>query len=130
MYSGFAAIKEDLVQLNDCVCPQYKLTFECTVLGGELTFWKGTLFSCASNRILLRHNEFSDQAGSASGECNNGAIIATSREANAINEGCYTSQLSIEPVTQDMNNKTIVCTNDDESDETNHTITLKLTRGI
>lgn len=101
------------------------------MLGGDLTFWKGTLFNCASNvnRIILRHNEFSNQEGSA-GECgNNGALVATSIAADA-NNMCYTSQLSIQPVTQDMDNRTIVCINEDESDsEINHTITLRLTRG-
>ena len=97
-------------------------------VGGDFTFWKGTLFNCASNRIILRHDEFSNQEGS-SGECNNGAVVATSIAADA-NNMCYTSQLSIQPVTQDMDNRTIVCINEDGPDsETNHTITLRLTRG-
>ena len=100
------------------------------MLDGDFTFWKGTLFNCPSNvnRIILRHDQFSNQAESASGDCNNGAVIAKSRPVNVSNR-CYTSQLSIEPVTQDMDNRTIVCINEDESDETNHTITLRLTRG-
>lgn len=72
---GTESISE-LVKLTDCTCPGYNVTYECTVCGEGATVWTGCLFDCHSDEITLRHSLF--VTDSASGECNNGAVVARS----------------------------------------------------
>ena len=85
-----------------CVCPGDTLVFECSVMGGAATIWKGTIFNCVSNEILLRHTRFTD---GISGECNDGAILAQSIGGTG---NYYTSQLNV-TVTFEMNNQIVEC---------------------
>ena len=86
----------------ECICPGDILTFECSVVGGLATIWKGTIFNCFSNDIFLRHRRFND---GISGECNDGAIFA---QAIGITGNYYTSQLNV-TVSSEMNNQTVEC---------------------
>ena len=111
--TGFTT-RDELIQLSECICPGHTLTYQCNVVGGSITFWNGSLFDCSSNsnQILLRHSEF--QQASASGDCNNEAVIANSISESLTNNSnkCYSSQLTIS-VSPAMNNKTIECNRED-----------------
>ena len=85
-----------------CVCPGDTITFECTVAGSTATVWTGSAFQCLAKEIILCHSTFSN---GASGDCNDGAIVATSI---GVADNNYTSQLSVK-ISQDMNNKTVEC---------------------
>ena len=65
-----------LPSIGDCACPGYTLMFECIVMGGSGTVWKGTAFNCVerNNEILIIHRRFG--LDGAFGTCNNGTIIA------------------------------------------------------
>ena len=94
-----------LVQLDDCTCLGYTQTFQCKVFGGGLTIWKGSAFSdCEQfeDEIRLRHSQYTSQA---TGQCNDGTIVATSTDVSG---NCYTSQLSV-TVRQEIINETIEC---------------------
>ena len=106
--------RDELIQLSECICPGYTLTYQCNLVGrGGATLWNGSLFDCPSksNQILLRHSEFED---SASGDCNSEAVIANSIGISLTNSSnqCYSSQLNI-AVSPSMNNKTIECNHED-----------------
>ena len=77
--------------ITECVCPQDVITYECTVCGGLLTVWEGSLFECASGQIILTNSEFGIP-GAAFGVCNNGAVVG---RGLSIEDGCYTSQLNV-----------------------------------
>ena len=88
------------------------MSYTCTVVGGLLTVWSGSAFSCvgSGNEISLRHNDFQ----TAKGICNNGAIVAYSIE----NVGsCYTSGLDVRLSTE-LQGQTITCNIDDGSNPT------------
>ena len=72
------------------------------MIGGRATLWSGTAFDCATNEIILRHNEFND---GSSGECNQGAIIA---QSVGVQDTCFTSQLHVN-ISSALNNKTVNC---------------------
>jgi hypothetical protein len=98
----------DAVSTNGCVCPGDKLSYECTVMGGGLTIWTGSAFSCSSfrNEIVLRHSSFGGTG--TYWMCNNGAIEARSLSVEGNN---YTSQLNV-TVTPDTAGTTINCSHD------------------
>lgn len=94
-----------LVQLTDCVCLGYEVTYECTVCGdGALaTLWSGSLFECLGGKITLRHSQFEN---STSGECNSGTVIARS---SGVDMDCHISQLTLLNLTQSYHNYTVKC---------------------
>ena len=100
-------------QLDECICPGYNLTFECSILGNGITVWQGSAFDCAStsHQILLSHSRFEG----ATGHCNNGAIVASSIDVLPANNGtsdqCFISKLNV-AVTDAMRNKTVECFHD------------------
>ena len=98
-----------LPSIGDCACPGYTLTFECTVMGGSGTIWRGTTFSCAesNDEIILLHSRFG--LIGAFGTCNNGTVMAQGIRAE---NDSYTSQLSI-IVSSDVIGKSIECVYDD-----------------
>ena len=113
-YSHFvigSASKSELVQLTDCICPRYNVTYECTVCGEGATLWTGSLFGCDAHQIALRHSRFVND--SVSGECNNinGAVIARSIRVSVINTSqCYSSQLIVFASDEIIGkNKTVTC---------------------
>ena len=103
------ALEVNLVQINDCVCPGYKLVYECTLLlmGGEsaqATVWRGTAFNGCNHMLVLHHSNFTSVK-----TCNNGRIVA---KAISENGGYYISQLSV-TVSTDLIGKTVECSHDD-----------------
>ena len=62
---------------NACICPDrsWSMTYECTVVGGFITIWKGSAISslCEDSRsgIFLLHNRFVDHPIL----CDNGTIV-------------------------------------------------------
>ena len=85
---------------NDCSCPNFTLSYECTVVGvpgGDIT-WKGTAFNCPNKRITLLHrtmfpNESSDsQNQTVVQSCNIGAIKVWSV---GVKNNIYTSRLNV-----------------------------------
>ena len=87
---------------DDCSCVGDTLTFECTVMSGLQTIWRGSAFNCSSsnNEIVLLFN------GSAGDETCNGEMITgrvIKREGNN-----YTSQLSV-ILSSDLIGKGIEC---------------------
>ena len=94
--------------MSDCTCPGYVRiqTFECVVFGAGITIWQGTAFGfpCV---IRLRHSQYNNSG--AIGDCNDGAIIASSV---GVLEDHYTSQLNV-TISQDMINETIECVHED-----------------
>ena len=82
------------VSSSDCISPGYcnTLTFECTVMGGLGTVWRGTAFSCenSNDEIVLLHSQF---VNGTLGTCNNGTIVG--QDIRVENDTYYTSQLSV-----------------------------------
>ena len=112
MHAG-ASVNNGFTQLDECICPGFNLTFECSILGSGLTVWQGSAFDCVSlsHQILLSHNRFED----AIGHCNSGGIVASSISvvpaSNGTDDQCFISQLRV-AVTDAMRNKTVECIHD------------------
>ena len=114
----------DFIATSDCVCVGQDYTYQCSVTGGELTVWSGSVIGVGCE-IILFHNQYESPNG-ASGECNNGAV--TGRSIEVVNNS-YTSQLTIR-VTANLNGRTIECLVDDGIVETTiNSSTLFVTKG-
>ena len=100
------------------------LTFECTVMAGLGTVWRGTAFSCtnSNDEIILLHSRF---VNGTSGTCNNGRIIANGQHITVGNDTYYTSQLSV-TVTAGIIGESIECVHDDY-EYTNTTVVGSIT---
>ena len=106
------------------------MSFECTACGGVATVWTGSLFDCGGyDEIVLVHIRF--EYGSASGECNNGAVLARSIGVLDVDgSNCYSSQLNV-IISSAMNNKTVTCLRDDGISVTViNTLKINITTGI
>ena len=103
--SLYIAINGLLPEGTQCVCAGDNLIFNCSIMGGTATLWRGTAFDCplVGSEISLRHRLFVSNQGF--GICNNGDIIG--RSVSAVND-CYTSQLNA-TVRESFNNKTVQC---------------------
>ena len=90
--------------VNDCTCPGYITSFQCTVMGDGYTVWNGSAFDCnpSGNEILLLHVNY---VNGAVRTCNNGRIIG--RSLGVANER-YASRLDVN-VTTEMEGKTVEC---------------------
>ena len=94
--------------LSDCVCPGHELRFQCTVMGGAATIWRGSAIKdCEFSRIVLRHSQF---GSGISGGCND-RIIARSINTTSDSDGIkFTSQLIIQPDVNDtLEGRTVEC---------------------
>lgn len=81
-----------LQSLNDCYCPGQVVSFECTIIGGELTSWEGSALMCQGREITLLHREFN--TSTAMGECNSGETMISARSVRVTNNS-YTSRLDV-----------------------------------
>ena len=81
--AGFAT-RNELIKTSDCVCPGQNVTFECTVVGGQLTVWRWSRTDC---EIILFHAYHELLASCGPGMVAQGMI--------GVNATGYTSQLSI-----------------------------------
>ena len=87
-----------LINTNDCTCPNDIVTYNCYVTESGFTIWRGSAFDCPTvdSRILLRHSSFGTHIGTM-GLCNDGAIIGHSLgvDTNSLDNVIYISQLMI-----------------------------------
>ena len=104
------------------VCPEDIIVFDCSVSGGVATVWRGSIFNCRGNQIVLRHHNFENDV---SGICNDGDIIAYSSE---VANNSYSSRLNV-TVTPEMHNGTVECIQDDFNETIVGTCTLIITTG-
>ena len=68
-----------------CACAGDRLIYNCSIVGGTATRWRGTAFDCPLG-ITLRHSQFA--ANQESGTCNNGDLVGHSI---GVANDCYTS---------------------------------------
>lgn len=116
--------RNELVPTAHCICPEQKFTYNCTVVGRNLTIWSGTVFMPGCEEIILHHNQYEDHPEYRS--CNDGAIVGQSIE---VLNNSYRSNLTIS-VTSRLEGRTVICS---AADKSNITIigstTLLITRG-
>ena len=100
----------NLVLLDDCICPNHNITFECTTVGGGITVWQGSAFNCpqSSDEISLRHAQFLGSVG----VCNDGAICAHAVSIPA--PDCFISNLTVY-ITPALDGRTVRCEHDNGS---------------
>lgn len=92
---------------EDHVCPGQTIIYECTVCGGVVTVWKGSVFDCVHNANMIALLHFNLEFNT--GECNDGDIVAFGIRSV---DGCYTSQLNI-TMRDGTQMKSVECTMDD-----------------
>ena len=81
--------------ISSGTCPDYTQIYQCTVMGGVATVWKGNAFDCdsANNEIILLHRRFNSSNDNASTvSCNNGTIVGQSLR---VEDNYYTSQIIV-----------------------------------
>ena len=108
---GFGA-RNELIATADCVCPGQNFTYECSVVDGQFTVWRGTVISPGCE-ITLFHSEFG-VPGAARGVCNFGAVVGYNI---GVENNCYTSKLDVS-VSSGLNGRTVECILDDRVTET------------
>ena len=89
-----------LETVSSCICPGYEAIFRCTVDGGATTVWRGSaLENCSGGSIILRHSQFSNEL-TINKTCGlTGQIVG---QAISVENGSYTSQLTISNITQQI----------------------------
>ena len=125
MHTSLISASNNVLHCNyygSYVCPENIVVFDCSVSGGVATVWRGSIFNCRGNQIVLRHHNFVHEA---SGTCNDGDIVAYSSE---VTKNSYSSLLNV-TVTPEMHNGTVECVRDDFNATFIGTCTLKLTTG-
>ena len=99
---------------SDCSCPNYTLSYECTVVGvpGGITIWKGTAFDCPSRPyISLIHRMFPNESSNYQTvfqSCNSGAIKVWSV---GVRNNTYISRLNV-TLNVDIFGRSIGCSHD------------------
>jgi hypothetical protein len=90
---------------TQCACAGDRLIYNCSIMGGTATLWRGTAFDCPmdENEITFRHSQFA--ANQEIRICNDGDLVG--RNVGVVND-CYTSQLNV-IVRESFNNKTVQC---------------------
>ena len=106
---------------SNCICPGNTLAFVCSITGGAGTVWKGSIFNCPGNEILLRHAIGSE----ASGMCSNGTVVASVIEFTSTS---YISQLNV-TVSPEMHNGTVECIQDSFNETSIGSCTLTIATG-
>ena len=102
------------VQITSCTCLGHVVTYECTIMRGLGTVWRGNAFDCASsdNEIYLLESHFNSSERSSIMHMQQWDMI-TGR-INRIDGGFYTSQLSV-TVSSDLIGKNVSCAQSDGS---------------
>ena len=113
IFGQFELFADAFSQLNFSgpVCLGDTLTFECTVIGGASTVWKGSIFECSTtnNEIPFLHNRFNSTTIATTKSCNDGAIVALGLD---IEDNRYTSHLNV-TINSNMTGKKVKCAHDD-----------------
>ena len=72
--------------------------FECSIMGGVSTVWRGNAFECPSsnNEITLSHSQYKNSSNEtySSKSCNNGGVTIIAQIVG-LSENTYTSQVTI-----------------------------------
>lgn len=105
------------------VCPEDVAVFICSVSDGVATVWRGSIFDCLGNQILLRHSNF--EHSEAGVICNDGKIVAYSSEVTG---NTHVSQLNV-TISPEMHNGTVQCIQDGLNETLVGTCTLILATG-
>ena len=96
-----------------CLCPGETVTYQCAVpSGAAATVWRGSVFNCTNNVIILHHNQYTP--GNSRGDCNSHNIIG---QGLYVTNSSYISILNI-TVNSDYSyyiNKMIECVYSDDS---------------
>lgn len=110
-YVGFVESNQLSVIENECTCPEQKLILQCSISGGLLTTWQGSIFNSFPDclKISLRHSQFNN---GAQGECRGGDLVA--RAISGIN-GIFISQLIVNVSLPGINGSTVECTYDTDN---------------
>ena len=127
MYTSLISASNNVLHCNyygSYVCPENIVVFDCSVSGGVATVWRGSIFNCRGNQIVLRHHNFVHEA---SGTCNDGDIVAYNSEVTN-NSYMYSSRLNV-TVTPEMHNGTVECIQDDFNETFVGTCTLIFSTG-
>ena len=126
MHTSLISASNNVLHCNyygSYVCPENIAVFDCSVSGGVATVWRGSIFNCRGNQIVLRHHNFVHET---SGTCNDRDIIAYSSE---VTNNSYSSRLNV-TVTPEMHNGTVECIQDDFNETLVGICTLIFTTGI
>ena len=116
----------DAVFASKFVCPGDILIYECTVMGGHATIWKGSTFDCPCKDLVLLHSHFY-YYGTRNYYCNNRTIEAKIISPEGNN---YTSQLNV-TVTPDIAGTIITCAKDaGYMDEIQLTLEIPIIAGL
>ena len=112
-----------MISREDCVCAGDIITYECSVIGGESTVFRGSALNCTNSEIILLHSRFSPSASDDSDAtvnatansivCNEGEIVA---RGITVENGTYTSQLCIAFYNK-LNGKSVSCIIDNGTTE-------------
>ena len=113
-----------VMKSNNCICPGYTLTLECTVNGTQFgaTYWRGNFSDC-TNGIVLLHN--SNRFTFDKGDCNDGSIVG---QGLAVDGSCYTSQINI-TIDNEINGKSIECYYNFDEQILVGSLTMNITKG-
>ena len=104
------------------MCLGETVVYNCSVVGGILTLWSGSVIE-EDCEITLIHSEFRRDGG-PSFDCNNGDVVG--QGVSALNN-CYVSQLSID-VSPGIDGSTVECSRDDGATTTLiNTASIKIT---
>ena len=107
---------------STCTCPGHVLTFECTVMGGSVTIWRGSALGCD---IILAHDRYNESLNYNKTCSSNRNIIGWPRNVlqNMTENGTnsYRSQLNI-TVTASMFGERIECIHEGGSTMNNNDI--------
>ena len=101
METMLLAIGQSMLEMIDdtnCSCPGDILIYECTIVGGLSTVWKGSaLFECCDQEITLLHSTFNDSyiGVNKSCHCFDRDIVLQIVKTHDNNSNVYTSQLKI-----------------------------------
>ena len=108
-YTSLASANNLLLQYYDsCLCPEDVLVFVCSVNGGGATVWRGSIFNCNGNQIILRHSMFGNGVRRI---CNDGNIVTYDID---VTNNTYSSQLNV-TVSPEMHNETVECIHDTQN---------------
>lgn len=96
-----------LAELTSCTCRGFTAVYECTVMGGLVTIWRGNAINCENSAagMLLLHNRFGTSDRDYTKTCNNGTISGRGARVSGV---FYTSQLRVN-ISLDLIGKTIEC---------------------
>ena len=106
--SNEVAQENEFRVVSSCGC---ELVVECTIIGGAVTIWQGTVFdSCQNDKITLRHSQFTTSGIFLNASC--GTMQPIVVRSVSVAGGSFTSQLLVPVYDNAIINGTIIeCAN-------------------